>query len=68
MAKQAEHIDPVVTELTAIKRLLVALLMRSGASQGDVGKALGINQSNVSRMLSDGKAVPAKRKPKARRE
>lgn len=66
MAKQAEPSDPVVAELTAIKRLLVALLMRSGASQADIGKALGINQSNVSRMLSDGKAAPVK--PKPRRE
>lgn len=42
MAKQVEPTDRVVAELTAIKRLLVSLLMRSGASQEDVAKALGI--------------------------
>jgi len=64
MAKQVEPTDPVVAELTAIKRLLVALLMRSGASQGDIGKALGIDQSNVSRMFHKGRATPGKPKPR----
>ena len=64
MAKQAEPTDPVVAELTAIKRLLVSLLMRSGASQGDVAKALGITQGTVSKMFSNGKAAPGKPKPR----
>ncbi|MCC6676402.1 MAG: hypothetical protein IT436_04600 [Phycisphaerales bacterium] len=64
MAKQAEQPDPVVEELTTIKKLLVCMLMRSGASQGDIGKALGIDQSNVSRMLRNGKATPGKSKPR----
>lgn len=64
MAKQTESADPVVAELTAIKRLLVCLLMRSGASQGDIGKALGIDQSNVSRMLSNGKTASGNSRPR----
>lgn len=63
MVKQAEPTNPVVG-LTAIKRLLVCLLMRSGVSQGDIGKALGIHQSNVSRMLRNVKATPGKPKPR----
>lgn len=48
--------DPVLSELTAIKRLLAFALIRSGASQADVGKALGVAQSTVSKMWgsSDG--------------
>lgn len=64
MAIQTEPTDPVVAELTAIKRLLVSLLMRSGASQDDVAKALGITQGTVSKMFSNGKAVSTKPKPR----
>jgi predicted transcriptional regulator len=67
MASQTEPTDPIVAELTAIKRLLVCLLMRSGASQGDIGKALGIDRSNVSRMLSNGKTASGKPRPRRRR-
>ena len=64
MAKHAEPTDPIVAELTSIKRLLVSLLVRSGASQGDVAKALGITQGTVSKMFSNGKAVSTKPKPR----
>lgn len=43
--------DPIVDELESIKRLLAFGLLRSGASQGDIASALGVNQSNVSRMF-----------------
>jgi DNA-directed RNA polymerase specialized sigma subunit len=56
MGKKTEPVDPVVTELTEIKKLLIGLLMQSGASQADVGRVLGINQSNVSRMFPGGLA------------
>jgi predicted transcriptional regulator len=65
MPNQTEPTDPIVAELTAIKRLLVSLLMRSGASQEDVAKALGITQGTVSKMFNNGKA--ASTKPKTRR-
>ena len=38
-------------ELQDIKRLLVLGLVRSGVSQEHVAKALGVNQSSISRML-----------------
>lgn len=46
--------DPVLAELSAIKRLMVLTLLRSGASQSDVGDALGIDRSQVSRMFPSG--------------
>jgi predicted transcriptional regulator len=56
MPKPKVSVDPMLAELTAIKRLLVGLLMQAGASQDDVGKVLGINRSNVSRMFPKGSA------------
>lgn len=43
--------DAAVTELTAIKRLLVFAILKSGASQAEVAQALGVNQSQISRMF-----------------
>lgn len=54
MAKQVKHSDPVVTELEAIKRLLVCSLLHSGANQKQVAAALGVNQSQISRMFPTG--------------
>jgi predicted transcriptional regulator len=44
----------VINELQDIKRLLVAILIRSGASQGEVALALNVNQSSISRMFPKG--------------
>jgi predicted transcriptional regulator len=41
----------LIRELQDIKRLLIMVLVRSGASQGDVAMALNVNQSSVSRMF-----------------
>ena len=46
--------DPVLTELIAIKRLIVFALLRSGASQDRVAAALGTSQPQVSRMFPGG--------------
>lgn len=46
--------DPVLSELVAIKRLLAFALLRSGASQKQVAAALGVDQSQVSRMFPGG--------------
>ena len=46
--------DTVLDELIAIKRLLVFALLKSGASQDEVATALGISQSQVSRMFPGG--------------
>ena len=43
--------DPVLSEVIAIKRLMVLALLRTGASQTEVGAALGVGQSHVSGMF-----------------
>ncbi len=55
MAKpNATPTDPVLAELVAIKRLMMFALLRSGASQEHVATALGLSQSQVSRMFPGG--------------
>lgn len=49
--KAAESDDQIVNELIAIKRLLILLLVKAGASQGEVSIALEMDKSAVSRML-----------------
>jgi predicted XRE-type DNA-binding protein len=55
-----ERIDPILEELIAVKRLLVFALLRSGASQKQVATALGVDQSQVSRMFPGGIGTTAK--------
>jgi DNA-directed RNA polymerase specialized sigma subunit len=43
---------PIQNELDSIKRLLVLLLLKAGATQEEVGTALVIDQGTVSRMFS----------------
>jgi hypothetical protein len=47
--------DPTIKELDAIKRLLMLLLLKAGASQGEIAKALGMDQGNFSRAYPTGK-------------
>jgi predicted transcriptional regulator len=52
MAKSNETSDNrQLAELVAIKRLLIVALLKLGANQTDVAKALGVGQSRVSRMF-----------------
>lgn len=61
MAKaKATTKDPILTELEAIKRLMVLTLLRDGASQQHIAGALGVDRSQVSRMFSGGVAKSAK--------
>lgn len=60
--------DRSLNELVAIaediKRLLIALLIKSGATQAEVAKALGVTQGTVSKIFAvagSGKS-PRKRK------
>ena len=46
--------DPVVAELTAIKRLLILDLLRSGLKQRQIAAALGVHESVLSRELPKG--------------
>jgi hypothetical protein len=50
--------DPVLTELTQIKRLLVLLLLKAGASQAEIGIALESSQSTVSKQFRFGDLTP----------
>jgi len=50
--------DPTVRELDAIKRLLILLLLKSGASQREIAKALGMDQGNFSRAYPIGRVKP----------
>lgn len=47
-------IDPVLAELTAIKRLIVFSLLKNGATQQQIGSALGLDGSQISRMFPSG--------------
>lgn len=49
----ADKVD-LATEVEAVKRLLILILLRDGASQLDIAKALGVNQSSISRMFPGG--------------
>lgn len=48
------HNDTIVTELVAIKKLLVLALVNSGMTQDQVAGALSMDRSNVSRMFPKG--------------
>ena len=41
----------IIDELVQIKKLLILELLRDGASQTDIAKVLGVNQSSISRMI-----------------
>lgn len=43
--------DPIQTELDAIKRLMIMLLLKQGARQGEIAVALGVDQAELSRMF-----------------
>jgi transcriptional regulator len=49
--KKTHDLDPTLKELDAIKRLLILMLIKAGASQGEIAMALHTDQANVSRMF-----------------
>jgi len=56
MAKKTDNqTDPLLEEITAIKRLLVLFLMKTGTSQEEISLALEIDRSTISRMLPSNK-------------
>ena len=61
-ARKSAAVDPVVIELVAIKRLLTFSLLQSGTSQKQVAVALGIDQSQISRMFPGGTGNPTRGK------
>jgi predicted transcriptional regulator len=56
-----EDLTAIVKELAMIRKLLVFGLMNAGASQQKVARALGIDQSQISRMFSATKPTSKKR-------
>jgi predicted XRE-type DNA-binding protein len=51
MTKNKVKADPVAAELDAIKRLITLLLIKANTPQGEIAMALGVAQSEVSRMF-----------------
>jgi predicted transcriptional regulator len=47
-------------ELQSIKRLLILLLMKNKVSQEEIAKALGVDQSVVSRLINPKNRPPKK--------
>lgn len=45
--------DSLLNELVIIRKLLVYALLRTGASQKQIGAAIGMSQSSISRMFPD---------------
>lgn len=54
--------DPVIAELTDIKKLLIMGLLRNGATQSQVADSLNVNQSSISRMFPKGVGKPPSEK------
>jgi len=51
MNKKHQKQDPTLKELENIKRSLILLLLKAEASQGEVARALQVDQGNFSRMF-----------------
>ena len=46
----------MLSELVAIKRLLILALLRDGLTQAEVAGAIGVSQSTISKMFPKGVA------------
>ncbi len=55
--------DPVAKELEAIKKLLILQLVTSGVKSGDVAKVLGMDKSDLSRLVSTRGLKKKEKKP-----
>lgn len=47
--------NAIEKELILVKKLLIGILVKLGATQKELGIILGINQSNISRMMDTSK-------------
>lgn len=52
--------EPANKELVAIKRLLMAIFLKLGGTQGELAVALGMDPADVSRMMPARKIKSAK--------
>jgi predicted XRE-type DNA-binding protein len=55
--------DALAREVEGVKRLLILMLLRGGASQAEIARALGVTQPSISRMFPSGIGKLAKRTP-----
>lgn len=53
--------DPHLEELTAIRKLMVLALLRSGMTQAEIGAALGIHRTQVGKMFPKGALATVKK-------
>ena len=60
-ANKSEQLDTLTSEVESIKRLLLFWLLKNGMSQEDVARALGVNQSTVSRIFQRSTNRPARK-------
>lgn len=49
-----QKVDPQLSELEMIRKLLVLALLRTGLTQGQLGGVLGLSQQQVSSMFPSG--------------
>jgi predicted XRE-type DNA-binding protein len=56
-----KKLDELIELVEQIRRLMIVALMRSGASQGDIAKGLGVNQSSISRLFVERVVKKAKK-------
>lgn len=57
-----DDLSAVIKELATIRKLIVFALINAGASQQKVAGALGVDQSQISRMFASTKSSPKKNK------
>jgi DNA-binding transcriptional regulator LsrR (DeoR family) len=50
----AKETDEIVSELRALKMLMILQLLRQGARQGQIAAMLGVSERTVGRMLPKG--------------
>lgn len=63
MASKDKNSDApdLAREVEGVKRLLILMLLRGGASQAEIARALGVSQPSISRMFPGGIGKLAKR-------
>lgn len=65
MARRMKENDAIIGELIAIKKLLLLALLKEGLTQSQIGTALGIDQSQISRLIPAALIKPKKSKRKS---
>ena len=55
-SSEAEQLKRLADGVDDIKKLLISALLRGGASQEDIAKALGVDRSSISRLFTKSKS------------